>query len=162
MAKILIDEEMGQIIYDATHNIEIIDDADAYRHFLEELAELICNHFGGVPGAVGEPAKDKVQISHGGTRHGVATRGGAWLDASRQDKIKISTNDEPENGRTNLTAGDHDQGWGVYTGAIQHVSKRNVFAMLEWLHEQQAKPRKELFNQKEVLYDQNRSINVGL
>lgn len=47
-------------------------------------------------------------------------------------------------------------------GAIQHVSKRNVFAMLEWLHEQQAKPRKELFNQKEVLYDQNRSHNAGL
>jgi len=41
-------------------------------------------------------------------------------------------------------------------------SKRNVFAMLEWLHEQQAKPRKELFNQKEVLYDQNRSHNAGL
>ena len=56
----------------------------------------------------------------------------------------------------------YPKGWGVYTGAIQHVSKRNVFAMLEWLHEQQAKPRKELFNQKEVLYDQNRSINVGL
>jgi hypothetical protein len=34
--------------------------------------------------------------------------------------------------------------------------------MLEWLHEQQAKPRKELFNPKEVLYDQNRSYNVGL
>ena len=56
----------------------------------------------------------------------------------------------------------YPKGWGVYTGAIQHVSKRNVFAMLEWLHEQQAKPRKELFNQKEVLYDQNRSHNAGL
>ena len=33
---------------------------------------------------------------------------------------------------------------------------------LEWLHEQQAKPRKELFNPKEVLYDQNRSHNAGL
>ena len=56
----------------------------------------------------------------------------------------------------------YPKGWGVYTGAIQHVSKRNVFAMLEWLHEQQAKPRKELFNPKDVLYDQNRSVNVGL
>jgi len=56
----------------------------------------------------------------------------------------------------------YPKGWGVYTGAIQHVSKRNVFAMLEWLHEQQAKPRKELFNPKEVLYDQNRSHNAGL
>lgn len=50
----------------------------------------------------------------------------------------------------------------IYTGAIQHVSKRNVFAMLDWLHEQQAKPRKDLFNPKEVLYDQNRSVNAGL
>jgi hypothetical protein len=33
--------------------------------------------------------------------------------------------------------------------------------MLEWLHEQQAKPRKDLFN-PEVLYDQNRSHNAGL
>jgi len=31
-----------------------------------------------------------------------------------------------------------------------------------WLHEQQAKPRKDLFNPKEVLYDQNRSHNAGL
>ena len=56
----------------------------------------------------------------------------------------------------------YPKGWGVYTGAIQHVSKRNVFAMLDWLHEQQAKPRKDLFNPKEVLYDQNRSNNAGL
>ncbi|OPY06631.1 MAG: hypothetical protein A4E66_02152 [Syntrophus sp. PtaB.Bin001] len=56
----------------------------------------------------------------------------------------------------------YPKGWGVYTGAIQHVSKRNVFAMLDWLHEQQAKPRKDLFNPKEVLYDQNRSHNAGL
>ena len=56
----------------------------------------------------------------------------------------------------------YPKGWGVYTGAIQHVSKRSVFAMLYWLHEQQAKPRKDLFNPKEILYDQNRSHNAGL
>ena len=55
MPKILTDKEMGQIIYDATHNLEIIDDADAYTHFLEELAGLICNHFGGNRGTVGQP-----------------------------------------------------------------------------------------------------------
>ncbi len=50
-----------------------------------------------------------------------------------------------------------------YLGMLmQTKNKRNVFAMLEWLHEQQAKPRKDLFNPKEVLYDQNRSNNAGL
>mgnify|MGYP007001734514 CR=1 FL=1 len=50
-----------------------------------------------------------------------------------------------------------------YLGMLmQTKNKRNVFAMLEWLHEQQAKPRKDLFNPKEVLYDQNRSHNAGL
>ena len=56
----------------------------------------------------------------------------------------------------------YPKGWGVYTGAIQHVSKRNVFAMLDWLHEQQAKPLKSLFKKQEVLHDPNRSYNVGL
>jgi len=56
----------------------------------------------------------------------------------------------------------YPKGWGVYTGAVQHVSKRNVFAMLDWLHEQQAKPLKNLFKKQEVLHDPNRSYNVGL
>ena len=55
MAKILTDEEMGQIIYDATHDPSLIDEADSYGHFLEDLAELICSHFGGQRGAVGAP-----------------------------------------------------------------------------------------------------------
>ena len=58
MAKILTDEEMGQIIYDATHNIEIIDDSDSYQHFLEGLADLICDNFGGDCGRVGRPDFD--------------------------------------------------------------------------------------------------------
>ena len=53
MAKILTDEEMGQIIYDATHSTLIIDDSDAYQHFLEGLADLICDNFGGDCGRVG-------------------------------------------------------------------------------------------------------------
>jgi len=96
---------------------------------------------------------------------------------------------EPENGRTNLTGritniydyadcpidclkGPHvktgfvlrfyPKGWGIYNGAIQHVSKRNVFAMLDWLHEQQAKPLTNLFEKQEVFHDPNRSHNVGL
>ena len=56
MAKILTDEELGQIIYDATRdNSGIVDCADAYEHFLEDLGNLICNHFGGNRGAVGIP-----------------------------------------------------------------------------------------------------------
>ena len=55
MAKILTDEEMAQIIYGVIHGEIIIEDANAYSHFLKDLAELICSHFGGKHGAVGMP-----------------------------------------------------------------------------------------------------------
>ena len=58
MAKILTDEELGQIIFDATHNSEVIDDGDAYSHFLEDLGELVANHFGGTRGSIGMPDFD--------------------------------------------------------------------------------------------------------
>ena len=59
MAKILTDEELGQIIYDATRdNSGIVDCADAYEHFLEDLSELICSHFGGEYGRVYRPDFD--------------------------------------------------------------------------------------------------------
>ena len=59
MAKILTDEELGQIIYDATReNSGIIDCADAYEHFLEDLGGLICSHFGGECGKVSRPDFD--------------------------------------------------------------------------------------------------------
>lgn len=51
MAKILTDEEMADIIYRAVHNEEI-DCDDAYQHFLEELGNLIADHFGGERGSV--------------------------------------------------------------------------------------------------------------
>jgi hypothetical protein len=46
MAKIITDKEMAEIIHKAV-NGDLIDCADAYRHFLEDLAGLISNHFGG-------------------------------------------------------------------------------------------------------------------
>ena len=59
MAKILTGEELGQIIYDATSDSsDIIDCADAYEHFLEDLGDLIANHFGGTRGGVGRPNFD--------------------------------------------------------------------------------------------------------
>ena len=59
MAKILTDEEIGQIIYDATRDSSrIIDCADAYEHFLEDLSKLICSHFGGECGIVNRPDFD--------------------------------------------------------------------------------------------------------
>ena len=54
MAKILKDTEMAEIIQRAVHNDEI-DDAREYSHFLEDLGDLICDHFGGDRGAVGMP-----------------------------------------------------------------------------------------------------------
>ena len=58
MAKILTDKEMGQIIYDTTHRCDVIECADAYEHFLEDLGELISSHCGGVRGAVCRPGDD--------------------------------------------------------------------------------------------------------
>ena len=58
MAKILTDKEMGRIIFDATHDPGLIDCADANTHFLEDLGELICNHFGGERGAVSHDPGD--------------------------------------------------------------------------------------------------------
>jgi len=55
MAKILTDKELGEIIFKATHDTSIIECADAYKYFIEDLADLICNHFGGVRGDVQEP-----------------------------------------------------------------------------------------------------------
>jgi len=55
MAKILTDMEMAEIIHKAVHDPEEIDCADSYRYFLEGLAALICEHFGGTPGEVAEP-----------------------------------------------------------------------------------------------------------
>ena len=55
MAKILTDQELGEIVWKATHDMEVIDCADSYEHFLEDLADLICDHFGGVPGKVSPP-----------------------------------------------------------------------------------------------------------
>jgi len=51
MAKILTDKEMSEIVCSAVHGDEI-DCADAYQHFLEELGNLIADHFGGERGGV--------------------------------------------------------------------------------------------------------------
>jgi hypothetical protein len=52
--KILTDAEMAQIVHNAVHG-DLIDCADSYEHFLEDLAELICSHFGGDVGTVSPP-----------------------------------------------------------------------------------------------------------
>ena len=58
MAKILTDKELSEIIHRAVHDDGVIDCADSYEHFLEDLAELVCSHFGGSPGSVGRPDDD--------------------------------------------------------------------------------------------------------
>jgi hypothetical protein len=56
MAKILKDKELGEIICKATcRNDESFVSADAYEHFLEDLADLVCDYFGGRRGSVGRP-----------------------------------------------------------------------------------------------------------
>ena len=55
MAKTLTDKELADIISRATSDKRIIDCADSYKHFLEDLTKLVCDHFGGYPGAVSKP-----------------------------------------------------------------------------------------------------------
>ena len=55
MAKILKDTEMADIVHRAVHDKDVIEEADAYNRFLEDLGELICSHFGGRRGAVSGP-----------------------------------------------------------------------------------------------------------
>jgi hypothetical protein len=58
MAKVLLDRELGEIISRATQDPSIIDCADSYEYFLEDLAELVCTHFGGTRGNVAMPDDD--------------------------------------------------------------------------------------------------------
>lgn len=53
--KQLTETEMVDIIARASKEIEC---ADAYRHFLESLGDLICDHFGGNRGHVTSPCDD--------------------------------------------------------------------------------------------------------
>ncbi|MBF0244424.1 MAG: hypothetical protein HQL31_04035 [Planctomycetes bacterium] len=46
MSKVLSDKECLDVIYRAINNAEI-DDSDSYSHFLEDLGNLIADHFGG-------------------------------------------------------------------------------------------------------------------
>ncbi len=55
MAKILTDHEMAEIIHDAITDRGVICCSDAYRHFLQDLGELIANHFGGEAVWVSDP-----------------------------------------------------------------------------------------------------------
>ena len=55
--KILTDVEMGRIIADAISG-DLIDCADAYEHFLEDLGDLIAQHFGGDRMGVSRPDAD--------------------------------------------------------------------------------------------------------
>jgi hypothetical protein len=58
MAKVLTDKEIGEIIHEAIHDKGIIDCSDSYTNFLEALADLVCDHFGGERGGVGYDSGD--------------------------------------------------------------------------------------------------------
>ena len=62
MAKILTDMEMADIVRRAVEDKTLIEDADSYRHFLEDLGELICTHFGGERGTVSGPDYPREQL----------------------------------------------------------------------------------------------------
>lgn len=57
MAKILTDVEMAAIIHKAVHDKDRIEFSDSYTAFLEGLALLICDNFGGEVGHVCPPVE---------------------------------------------------------------------------------------------------------
>lgn len=61
MAKILKDSEVADIISRAVNDPGEIDCSDSYRHFLEDLGELACTHFGGTRGQVVEPVPGEME-----------------------------------------------------------------------------------------------------
>ena len=58
MAKMLTDIELGEIIHAAINNEGVIDCSDAYEYFLEDLGDLIANHFGGERSSVSHDPSD--------------------------------------------------------------------------------------------------------
>ena len=84
MSKILTDKEMGQIVFDATHRNDVIECADAYQHFLEDLGELITAHFGGVRGGISLPDGDDLGWTCGfHINECVPSDGGVFSDYDR-------------------------------------------------------------------------------
>jgi hypothetical protein len=84
MAKILTDKEMGQIVFDATHRNDVIECADAYQHFLEDLGELIAAHFGGTRGGISLPDGDGLGWTCGfHINECVLSNGGVFRDYDR-------------------------------------------------------------------------------
>jgi hypothetical protein len=61
----------------------------------------------------------------------------------------LDTKDGPYE-KTGYTLRLYQEGWGVYTGAVQHVGGLDVWTMLRWLHEHEAKPRKDIKKKEEI------------
>jgi len=58
MAKIITDKELADIIYKAVHDPDLVDCSDSYEHFLEDLGDLVANHFGGTRSSVSHSGDD--------------------------------------------------------------------------------------------------------
>lgn len=50
--KVLTDKELGQLICNAINNNELFSDAAQYAHFLEDVGDVLADHFGGERGGV--------------------------------------------------------------------------------------------------------------
>jgi len=103
MAKILTDKELGEIVWKATHDDDgaIIECADSYAHFLEDLADLVCDHFGGTRGDVAGPDEGISWTVGIHVNECVPTDGGVfkdydtdvqWLDGKEQATPNKKTN----------------------------------------------------------------------
>lgn len=92
MAKILTDKELGDIIYKATHDAGLIDDGDSYQYFLEDLGNLIANHFGGTRRTVDEEDGEYLIAFH--VDECVPADGGIYKDYDTDVTWKDGVEDE--------------------------------------------------------------------
>ncbi|MGB3945292.1 MAG: hypothetical protein WBK76_00430 [Candidatus Saccharimonadales bacterium] len=82
MAKVLTDRELASIIDDAI-NKDLIDCADSYEHFLEDLSQLISKHFGGTVHKIGKPDETMGWTTSFQVDENVPPDGGVFRDYDR-------------------------------------------------------------------------------
>ena len=78
MSKVLTDTEMAEIVSRAVETESFIEDEGRYAKFLEDLGDLIADHFGGRRGGVGKEDGKHYVAFH--IDECVPENGGIWND----------------------------------------------------------------------------------
>jgi sugar-specific transcriptional regulator TrmB len=92
MAKIITDKEMAEIITRAV-NEDLIDDAEQYHNFLDDLAKVIGDHFGAYPG-ISEHTHDLGYSVAFRVSHSTPEDGGVFADYDKDVTWKDGKEEE--------------------------------------------------------------------